>query len=88
MMLKKTIIISVFIHVLILSLVWIGFPVFLPRDKVIFTYSGSFMPLEDVSKEKALMTKWIDGKQIFERDQEGAFFAPWLRVRALNKPKG
>jgi len=81
---SRLIIITVFIHVLVLSFVWVGFPVPLPREGVEFYYSGSFMP-EAVSGPPA-MEKKAGGEPVL-KTMEAGFFAPWIQARDLDKPR-
>ena len=66
-------------HTLILSLVWVGFPVPQSRENVMFFYGGSFMPMEDVPVHKQNISIEI-------KDQGAGSFAPWVQMRDLNKP--
>ena len=70
--------ISIIAHLALISLVWVGFSIPLPRHDVEFYYSGSFVSVEDVPRQKVLIPV---------KAAEGASFAPWAKMRELNKPK-
>ncbi len=74
----KPTLIALSCHVLILTVVWVGFPAPLPRNEVDFFYNGSAMPLDAMARHNMPF--------IFEA-QEGAMFAPWIKDRDLDKPK-
>ena len=83
MNIQKSIIAAVCIHVLVACVIWVGFPVPLPRGKVEFLYSGAFMPAEELPG--GTMEK-IPGSDTV-RPSEADFFAPWVSMRNLDKPK-
>jgi hypothetical protein len=82
---NRSFLISVLIHVALLSLVWVGFPVPLQRNHVEFFYSGSFMPAEEAPNHP--QSPSVRQKPISIKSLEGGAFAPWINARDLNKPK-
>ncbi len=84
---KKSLIIAVFVHIALFSLVWVGFAMPLPRDNVQFFYSGSFMPVDELSGQDASEAKEALRKSVSIKTAEGAFFTPWVQMRELNKPR-
>ena len=85
---KKSIIIAIFVHVFILSLVWVGFAVPLPKDKVQFSYSGAFLLAGDESRTtEGDLPKRILNKAVAVKTKDGALFAPWVKMRELDKPR-
>jgi hypothetical protein len=75
---SRAILIALFLHVLAISFVWIGFATPLPREGVVFYYTGSAMPVEaPPSKHKPLPFK----------TPESASFPLWMEIRDLNKPR-
>ena len=85
MNIQKSIIAAVCIHALGVSLIWVGFPVSIPRDGVEFLYSGAFMPAEESSGD-TVMEKIHPGP-IAVKSLDAGFFPPWLGMRNLDKPK-
>ncbi|MBI4309586.1 MAG: hypothetical protein HY591_04570 [Candidatus Omnitrophica bacterium] len=81
---QKSIIAALCVHALAACVVWVGFPVPLPRGKVEFLYSGAFMPAEELpdgtSMEKAPGPGAV-------KSSEAGFFTPWVNMRSLDKPK-
>lgn len=80
----KSVIAAVFIHVFVLSMVWVGFPVPLPRNGVIFYYSGSFLP-EEISVGRPAARK-ARGDIVPVGAADAGSFVPWVRMRDLDKP--
>jgi hypothetical protein len=75
---KRSLITAVLIHIVLISFIWVGFRVPLPKDDVKFYYGGSTVPEEIVTGEQT---------SINIKSQEGAVFSPWIKMRELNKPK-
>jgi hypothetical protein len=82
----RAVILAVFIHALVLSLVWVGFPVPLSRNGLVFSYNGSFMPAEKLTGESPVIRNTRQDAFILENQPSG-FFAPWMRMKDINKPR-
>lgn len=82
---RVNLIFALFIHVLILSFVWVGFAVPLPRNEVRFYYSGPAPITGDLSTASDLKDNSRPGVMI--KSPEAAFFLPWMQMRDLNKPR-
>ena len=79
--------ISLFVHVLVFSLVWVGVSVPVGKDQNSFTYLGELVAIEQDSSAGIVQKQ---GKS-FESDILGesspALFGPWLRMRQVEKPR-
>jgi len=78
--------ISIGIHVLVLSFVWIGFSVPVGRGQNSFTYLGEMMDAPEgyqspsVSNEK-------DSTEAVVVGSSSDLFNPWLKMRQVDKPR-
>lgn len=76
--------ISMMVHILALTFVWVGFSVPNPRESVRFYYTGSSLPREGVhapaATDKAVERAVAD-------PYPGAYFAGWLGMRDVDKPR-
>ena len=82
----KFFLIAAVIHVLVISVVWVGFSVPLPRNEVMFFYNGSLASGGEIGQESR-GPKEGDHQKILWKTREAAFFAPWLQMRDLDKPR-
>lgn len=74
-----------FVHVVVLSLVWIGFPVPLSKPGADFVYVGALV--SQGNGKVTASTKGMGMKQV-EFDQfDAPTYGPWLKLRAVSKPK-
>lgn len=78
-------IVAVLVHVLVLSVVWIGFPVPIPRSNVAFYYSGPVV--SGLAASGAAGAPKSAFQPVTVSTPEGAFFKPWTEMRDLDKPK-
>ena len=76
--------VSVVIHVFILTFVWVGFSVPLPRASVAFYYTGSSLPAEEVHAS-AIADRVVD--RAAADLYPAAFFTPWIDMRSIDKPR-
>ncbi len=81
----KSLIIAGVIHVLLFSLIWVGFPVLIPRNGVVFYYAGSSGMAEELSQEHMLNKP--AGQQVTITTTDPSSFGPWIKSRSLDKPK-
>jgi hypothetical protein len=84
---KKPLIIAVLIHAAILSFVWVGFSVPHSKSYVGFMYDGSYMPAESFEEEAFTRVRQSASQPLPVKTAEGSLFAPWVGMRALEKPK-
>ena len=84
MNIAKPIAIALLVHLILLSFVWVGFPVGLPVQRVEFAYSGSIVPAEDFADQPPPV---VASGAISVKTQESAFFAPWVQMRDITKPR-
>ena len=84
MSLRPHLMISLLVHVLILSLVWVGFAVPLPRAEVQFFYGGPFQLAEAVVSSGLGQGA---SRPVTVKSPEAGFFPPWMKMRDLNKPR-
>ena len=75
---SRSLLVMAFIHMLVLSFVWIGFPCPLSPQRVTFSYNGSSLQIEDKPEHY---------KSILLNTGEGAFFRPWMQIREIDKPQ-
>ena len=69
---------SILIHALILTFVWVGFSVPLPRGSVGFYYTGSSLPPEEV-RASATTDRVVD--QAAADPYSAAFFNSWIGIQ-------
>ena len=81
---KRAILIALFFHILCFSVIWIGFPVPVPKNRVEFYYQGSDSFSDDLStnnlpvKENVpLVMPGIDAESLNH----------WIKIRDLDKPR-
>ena len=80
--------ISIFVHLLIVSFVWVGFSVSSPRQSGTFTYFGQMIAPSQPDQENVLSEVSSKGVEAVMNDESSsAFFQPWLKMRQLNKPR-
>jgi len=77
---------SVLVHIVVLALVWVGFPVPLPRNGVEFYYTGSFMPEEIPAARRAVKEK-VHHEAVAIKAVEAGSFDPWIQMRNFDKPQ-
>ena len=76
--------VSFFIHVLVISFVWVGFSVSQGHEQNSFAYLGELMAGVERYAQSGQPSKPSDTMMLEESSP--AYFAPWLRMRELNKP--
>lgn len=74
---------SCMIHVLLISFIWIGFSASGVRPHNTFTYLGVVQMEED--SDKRFSSHPLDSNMF--KESSPAFFAPWLKMRELSKPR-
>ena len=80
----KHFLISISIHVLIFSFVWVGFSIPIVRQHGSFTYLGGMvLHAEDPS---GLDRNYKSGDLTILGEPSAAFFTPWIKMRELDKP--
>lgn len=73
------------LHVIILSVLWVGFPVPLPKPQVDFVYVGG--SVEEGSNRSAAQSP-ASVAQGFDFDHfDAPTFAPWMNLRMVDKPR-
>lgn len=75
--------ISMMVHILALTFVWVGFSVPNPREPVGFYYAGSSLPREEVYAPAA--TDKVVERAVAD-PYPGAYFAGWLGMRDIDQP--
>lgn len=80
--------ISLVLHILVISFVWVGFFVPIGRDQNSFSYWGQgAAALKEGHNGQGLDQQMMkDADTLFSDDNSAAFFTPWLKQRQLNKP--
>ena len=81
--------ISIFIHILTISFVWVGFSVSAGPEQNSFTYLGELVATTGASSQRGFskgQLKLSDTKT-FTEESSRAFFMPWLKMREVNKPR-
>ncbi len=78
----KVSLVVVFLHIIILSVFWIGFPVPMPRAQVDFIYVGGSVDDGGGMSIKMQGDKSVD----FDRFDAPAF-TPWMDLRSVDKPR-
>lgn len=84
----RYLVVSMFVHVLVLSLIWVGFSIPAPQVGSLFFYLGEEMtslPLGLENGVKVDQGKVVDSLVVDE--PSSAFFKPWIKMRELNKPR-
>ncbi len=84
----RYLLISFFIHILVINFVWVGF--FVPKgfEQNSFTYLGDLFPVaEDASHGNSSegKSKVLD-VTVFD-EPSAAFSAAWLKMRQVDKPR-
>jgi hypothetical protein len=76
--------VALFIHLLVVSFVWIGFSTPSEHGSNSFTYIGGIAAETKENSHKSLSQPY---ESIIFKNSSAAFFEPWLRMRELNKPR-
>ncbi len=80
--------VSIFVHILIVSFVWVGFSVSSPRQSSSFAYLGQMIAPAQSDQENTLSVVSSKGmEEVMFNESSGAFFQPWLKMRQINKPR-
>ena len=80
--------ISLFVHVLLFSFVWVGFSVSGGHEQNAFTYLGDvILPLEKPSSGSLSDSSRKSSDDAMFENSSSAYFAPWIKMRQLNKPQ-
>jgi hypothetical protein len=73
-------------HLIVLSVVWVGFSAPLPRPPAIFTYEGA-LPAEDTSSGAGEVWQKAKTTEQFILDHsENSYFNHWIELRDPSKP--
>jgi hypothetical protein len=83
----KYLFLSILIHVLVLSFVWVGFSVPIPRNQNSFTYLGELVASQGNIGSNAAGQNDSDSDAIIFGDRSPAYFTPWLKMRQVEKPR-
>ena len=76
--------VSILVHGVILTFVWVGFSVPLPRADIGFYYTGSFLPENEVHAS-APADRVVD--RAAADPYPAAFFTSWIGMRNVDKPR-
>ena len=80
-------IIALFLHLVVFSFVWVGFSVPRGSEKNSFTYLGDMvLSKDDSSKESDYKQSLKFADEVFN-NTSSALFAPWLKMRQVDKPR-
>ena len=75
--------VSVLMHVVLLTFVWVGFSTSIPREPIGFYYTGSSVPPEEL-RASIVSDRTVAGA--VADPYPAAYFAPWINLRDVNKP--
>jgi hypothetical protein len=75
-----------FAHLVVLTVVWVGFSAPIPRPPVVFTYEGA-LPADDAGSgpEDVWQKDKASDQFIFDHLQ-APYFNHWMEIRAPSKP--
>ena len=80
--------VSIILHILIISFVWVGLSVPKGHEQNSLTYLGELMTEAGVSSHDKRLNQVPKASEavIFE-EPSSAYFAPWLKMRQVDKPR-
>jgi len=73
------------VHLILLSVVWVGFSAPLSRPPATFTYEGALPSEDTASREKDLWQKSENSDQVTLDHSEAQFFNRWTKLRDPSK---
>ncbi len=77
--------VSIFIHIIILNFVWVGFSVPSTRQSNTFIYLGEILGSQIQSDSSRIKANGFN--ENMQREISSASFAPWVKMRQVNKPQ-
>ena len=80
--------VSVVIHILVLSFCWVGFSVPSPKNQNSFTFLGGLIAQTQILQDSDGISQPSKGSDaIILPEASTAFFAPWIKMRQVDKPR-
>ena len=80
--------ISILIHILAVSFIWVGFSVPEARGQNSLIYLGGLIAPAQESQSNAPSNRQTKGfKEMVYQEPSAAFFTPWLKMRQVDKPR-
>ena len=78
--------VALFIHILVLNFVWVGFSVPRGQEQNSFTYLGELVAGTEGNAPGSISNQQPKVFDVF-KEPSSAFFTPWIKMREVDKPR-